>query len=72
MLYGLLHRVELFALVALGILSRIPKAQREDAIRVRVGDDYGHVYESGLPLQNGQNFVIDGIAKFACLSGLAG
>src|SRR5712691_43189 len=35
-LYGFLHRVELFARVALGILSTLPKAEGEDAIRVRV------------------------------------
>jgi hypothetical protein len=38
-LHGLLHRVELLALVALGILARIPEAQREDAIRLRVRDE---------------------------------
>jgi hypothetical protein len=32
--HGLLHRVELLALVALGILARIPEAQPEDAIRL--------------------------------------
>jgi len=36
-LYGLLHRVELFALVALGIFSRMPEAERKDTIRLRVG-----------------------------------
>ena len=71
-LYGLLHRVELFALVALGILSRIPEAECEDAIRFRVGEDYGLVHESGLTPQNGQNLVIDGIAYLTCFSGLAG
>jgi len=71
-LYGLLYRVELFALVALGILSRVPEAERENAIRLRVGDDYGLVHESGLLIQNGQDLVIDGIAQFACFSGLAG
>jgi len=71
-LYGLLYRVELFALVALGILSGTPEAERENAIRLRVGDDCGLVDESGLPLQNGQNLVVNGIAKLACLSGLAG
>jgi hypothetical protein len=35
-LYRLLHRVELFALVSLGILSRVPETDREDAIRFRV------------------------------------
>src|SRR5579859_3717705 len=55
MLYGLLHRVELLALVAFGILSRFPEAEREDAIRLRVGDDHGLVHESRLPPQNGQD-----------------
>jgi hypothetical protein len=71
-LYGLLHRVELLALVALGILARIPEAEGEDAIRLRVGDDHGLADESDLPLQNGQNLVIDGVAQLARLSGLAG
>jgi hypothetical protein len=61
-LYGPLHRVELLALVALGILSRIPEAEGEDAIGLRVGDDHGLVDESGLPLQNGQDLIINGIA----------
>lgn len=71
-LHRLLHRVELFALVALGILSRVPEAEREDTIRLRVLDDYGLVHESALSPQNGQNLVIDGIAKLTCFSGLAG
>src|SRR5450755_1384948 len=50
----------------------MPEAECEDAIRLRVGDDYGLVHESGLPLQNGQDLVIDGIAQLACSSGLAG
>jgi len=72
MLYGLLHRVELLALVALGILSRQPEAEREDAIRLRVRDDHSLVHESGLPPQNGQDLVINRVAQLACLSGLAG
>src|SRR5439155_25423411 len=47
-------------------------AGRDDAIRLRVGDDHGLVDESGLPLQNGQDLVIDGVTELACLSGLAG
>src|SRR5438552_7435442 len=39
-LYDPLHLVELLALVALRVLSRIPEAEREDAIRLRVGDDH--------------------------------
>ena len=60
----------MLALVALGVFSRIPEAEREDAIRLRVGDDHGLVDESGLPLQDGQDLVIDGVAELACLSDL--
>lgn len=71
-LYRLLHCVELFARVALGIFSRIPETEREDAVRLRIRDDHRLIYESDLTLQNRQNLVIDGIAQLACFSGLAG
>jgi hypothetical protein len=71
-LHRLLHGVELFALVALGILPRIPKAESEDAIRLRVGDDYRLIHESDLLPQDGQNLIFDGLAKVSCFSGIAG
>lgn len=72
MLRELLHRVELFARVALGILSRVPETEREDAIWFGLRDHHGLVDEPGLLPQNGQHFVINGAAEFTGFSGLAG
>jgi hypothetical protein len=47
-LYRLLNRVKLFAFVALRILPPIPEAERQDAVRLRVRDDYRLVHESSL------------------------
>ena len=62
----------LLPVVTLGIFSLVPKAQSQDPSRFGIRDQNGLVYESGLLLQNGQDFVVDGFADLRCLSRFGG
>ena len=71
-LYHLVDGGVLLTVVAFGILSAIPEAEREDPRVFCVRCQDGFVYESSLFLENGQDLVIDGVRELTRLSRFAG
>src|SRR5438552_8994512 len=62
----------LLAVILLGILLCVPKAESQNLIALRVRDEHNLVDEAALFFQNRHCFFIDGFGEFFRLAGLAG
>src|SRR5206468_11567601 len=67
-LQSVANTVVLLPLVTLRVLSRLPKAERQHAIRVRVRDENNLIHEPGLFFQDWYYLLVDGAGKFSCLA----
>src|SRR6476661_3979913 len=64
--------VELFTLICVCMLFRLPKADSENAIGVFVGDQSDFVEESRLTLQDSEDFIIHCASEVSGFPGFAG
>jgi hypothetical protein len=62
------NTVVLLPLITLCILSRLPKTERQDAIRVGIRDDNNFIRKTRLFFQDRYYLVVDRAGKFSCLA----
>src|SRR6266576_3718672 len=62
------NTVVLLTLITLCILSRLPKTERQDAIRVRIRDENNFIRKHRLFFQDRYYLVVDRAGKFSCLA----
>src|SRR5437773_11520232 len=67
-LQGLANAVVLLPLITLCVLSRLPKAECQDAIRVCVRNENNLIHEPGLFFQDRYYLVVDCAGEFSCLA----
>src|SRR5712691_4468596 len=69
---GVVDLLVLLAVILLGILPCVPKAESQNLIALRVRDEHNLVDEAALLFQNRHCFFIDSVGEFFRLAGLAG